>query len=31
MTRETLLVAASVLWCTVSACSLLYIILIAPP
>jgi hypothetical protein len=31
MTRETLLVAASVLWCAVLACGLLYIILIAAP
>jgi len=30
-TRETLLVAASVAWCTVLACSLLYIIAVAAP
>jgi len=28
-TRETLLLAASVAWCAVLACSLLYVILIA--
>lgn len=27
-TRETLLLAASVAWCTVLACSLLYVILV---
>jgi hypothetical protein len=28
-TRETVLIAASVAWCTVLACSLLYVVLIA--
>jgi hypothetical protein len=30
-TRETLLVAASVAWCTVLACGLLYVIVITVP